>query len=80
MNTSFDIHELNSAVLEAAETIKEMRNDFTVDSKNAVVDLVTSADLKSEDILIKAITNIFQMTALSQKSQTKLSLVMEDHG
>ena len=59
MNTSFDIHELNSAVLEAAETIKEMRNDFTVDSKNAVVDLVTSADLKSEDILIKAITKYF---------------------
>ena len=52
MNTSFDIHDLNSAVLEAADTIRKMRNDFTVDSKNAVVDLVTNADLKSEDILI----------------------------
>lgn len=59
MNTSFDIHDLNSAVLEAADTIRKMRNNFTVDSKNAVVDLVTNADLKSEDILIKAITKYF---------------------
>lgn len=59
MKTSFDIHELNNAVLEAAEAIREMRSDFTVDSKNAVVDLVTSADLKSEDIIIKAITKYF---------------------
>ena len=59
MNTSFDIHDLNSAVLEAADTIRKMRDDFTVDSKNAVVDLVTNADLKSEDILIKAITKYF---------------------
>ena len=59
MNTSFDIHDLYSAVLEAADTIRKMRDDFTVDSKNAVVDLVTNADLKSEDILIKAITKYF---------------------
>ena len=59
MNNSFDIHELNSAVLEAAEAIRQMRNSFTVDSKNAIVDLVTNADLKSEDILMKAITKYF---------------------
>ena len=36
MNTSFDIYELNNAVLDAAKTIKDMRDDFTVDSKDAV--------------------------------------------
>ncbi|NND23600.1 MAG: hypothetical protein HKN86_02800, partial [Acidimicrobiia bacterium] len=51
MSTTFDIHELNNAVLDAAKTIKDMRDDFIVDSKDAVVDLVTNADLKSEEIL-----------------------------
>ena len=59
MNTSFDIYELNNAVIAAAKTIKDMRNDFTVDSKDAVVDLVTNADLKSEEILIEAISKYF---------------------
>ena len=36
-----------------------MRDDFTVDSKDAVVDLVTNADLKSEEILIEAISKYF---------------------
>jgi len=80
MNTSFDIYELNNAVMDAAKTIKDMRNDFTVDSKDAVVDLVTNADLKSEEILIKAIINIFQRMELFQKNQMRSSLLMADHG
>ena len=59
MSTTFDIHELNNAVLDAAKTIKDMRDDFTVDSKDAVVDLVTNADLKSEEILVEAISKYF---------------------
>ena len=59
MNTSFDIYELNNAVLDSAKTIKDMRDDFTVDSKDAVVDLVTNADLKSEEILVDAISKYF---------------------
>ena len=33
MSTTFDIHELNNAVLDATKTIKDMRDDFTVDLK-----------------------------------------------
>ena len=80
MNTSYDIYELNNAVLDASKTIKDMRNDFTVDSKDAVVDLVTNADLKSEEILIEAITKYFQRMELFRKNQMKSSLLMADHG
>ena len=74
MNTSFDIYELNNAVLDAAKTIKDMRNDFTVDSKDAVVDLVTNADLKSEEILIEAITKYFPEDGIiSEESDEVLS-------
>jgi myo-inositol-1(or 4)-monophosphatase len=74
MNTSFDIYELNNAVMDAAKTIKDMRNDFTVDSKDAVVDLVTNADLKSEEILIKAITKYFPEDGIiSEESDEVLS-------
>lgn len=74
MNTSFDIYELNNAVLEAAQTIKDMRDDFTIDSKDAVVDLVTNADLKAEEILIEAITKYFpEDGVISEESDEVIS-------
>ena len=74
MNTSFDIYELNNAVLEAAKTIKDMRDDFTIDSKDAVVDLVTNADLKAEEILIEAITKYFpEDGVISEESDEVIS-------
>ena len=74
MSTTFDIHELNNAVLDAAKTIKDMRDDFTVDSKDAVVDLVTNADLKSEEILVEAISKYFpQDGIISEESDEVIS-------
>ena len=60
--------------MDAAKTIKDMRNDFTVDSKDAVVDLVTNADLKAEEILIEAITKYFPEDGIiSEESDEVLS-------
>ena len=55
MNQTFDIHLLKNAVYESASTIKELREGVKVFSKKHEVDLVTEADLRSEEILINAI-------------------------
>ena len=59
MNQAFDIHLLKNAVYESASTIKDLREGVKVFSKKHEVDLVTEADLRSEEILINAIKKEF---------------------
>ena len=54
-----EISLLKDALLEASDCIKEMRDSLKVSSKKHVVDLVTEADLKSEEILMNAIKKHF---------------------
>ena len=54
-----EISLLKDALLEASDCIKEMRDSLVVSSKKHVVDLVTEADLKSEEILMSAIKKHF---------------------
>ena len=56
MNQDFDIHILKNALYDAASAIKELKEGVEIFSKLHEVDLVTEADLKSEEILINAIT------------------------
>ena len=71
MNQNFDIHELKSAIHEAASVIKELKEGVEVFSKLHEVDLVTEADLKSEEILINAITKHFPNDGIiSEESET----------
>ena len=59
MNQYFDIHVLKNAVYESASTIKDLRKGVKVFSKKHEVDLVTEADLRSEEILVNAIKKEF---------------------
>ena len=71
MNQNFDIHELKSAIHKAASVIKELKEGVEVFSKLHEVDLVTEADLKSEEILINAITKHFPNDGIiSEESET----------
>lgn len=71
MNKAFDIHLLKNAVYESASTIKDLREDVKVFSKKHEVDLVTEADLRSEEILINAIKKEFPNDGIiSEESET----------
>jgi myo-inositol-1(or 4)-monophosphatase len=59
MNYQFDIQLLRDAVYQSADKIKELRDTVQINSKDSIVDLVTSADLASEKILLEAIKSIF---------------------
>ena len=58
MNQAFDIHVLKNAVYESASTIKDLRKGVKVFSKKHEVDLVTEADLRSEEILAVSYTHL----------------------
>ena len=71
MNQDLDIHLLKNAIYEAASTIKELKEGVQVFSKQHEVDLVTEADLKSEEILINAITKHYPNDGIiSEESET----------
>ena len=71
MNQTFDIHLLKNAVYESASTIKELREEVKVFSKKHEVDLVTEADLRSEEILINAIKKEYPNDGIiSEESDT----------
>ena len=71
MTQDFDIHILKSAIYDAASAIKELKEGVEVFSKLHEVDLVTEADLKSEEILINAITKHFPNDGIiSEESET----------
>ena len=71
MNQSFDIHVLKNAVYESASTIKDLRKGVKVFSKKHEVDLVTEADLRSEEILVNAIKKEFPNDGIiSEESET----------
>ncbi len=71
MNKAFDIHLLKNAVYESASTIKDLREGVKVFSKKHEVDLVTEADLRSEEILINAIKKEFPNDGIiSEESET----------
>ena len=71
MNQTFDIHLLKNAVYESASTIKDLREEVKVFSKKHEVDLVTEADLRSEEILINAIKKEFPNDGIiSEESET----------
>ena len=71
MNQAFDIHLLKNAVYESASTIKDLREDVKVFSKKHEVDLVTEADLRSEEILMNAIKKEFPDDGIiSEESET----------
>ena len=71
MNQNFDIHLLKNAVYESASTIKQLREGVKVFSKKHEVDLVTEADLRSEEILINAIKKEFPNDGIiSEESET----------
>ena len=59
MNYQFDIQLLRDAVYQSADKIKDLRDTVQINSKDSIVDLVTSADLASEKILLDAIKSIF---------------------
>ena len=59
MNNQFDIQLLRDAIYQSAEKIKDLRDTVQINSKDSIVDLVTSADLASEKILLEAIKSIF---------------------
>ena len=59
MNYQFDIQLLRDAVYQSADKIKDLRDTVQINSKDSIVDLVTSADLASEKILLEAIKSIF---------------------
>ena len=68
MNQAFDIHLLKNAVYESASIIKGLREGVQIFSKEHEVDLVTEADLRSEEILINAIKKEYpnEMTIVLQ--------------
>mgnify|MGYP005664028021 FL=1 len=71
MNQTFDIHLLKNAVYESASTIKDLREGVKVFSKKHEVDLVTEADLRSEEILVNAIKKEFPKDGIiSEESET----------
>ena len=71
MNQAFDIHLLKNAVYESASTIKDLREGVKVFSKKHEVDLVTEADLRSEEILVNAIKKEFPNDGIiSEESET----------
>ena len=71
MNQTFDIHLLKTAVYESASTIKDLREEVKVFSKKHEVDLVTEADLRSEEILVNAIKKEFPNDGIiSEESET----------
>ena len=71
MTQDFDIHILKSAIYDAASEIKELKEGVEVFSKLHEVDLVTEADLKSEEILINAITKHYPNDGIiSEESET----------
>ena len=71
MNQAFDIHLLKNAVYKSASTIKDLREGVKVFSKKHEVDLVTEADLRSEEILINAIKKEFPNDGIiSEESET----------
>ena len=71
MNQAFDIHSLKNAVYESASTIKDLRKGVKVFSKKHEVDLVTEADLRSEEILVNAIKKEFPNDGIiSEESET----------
>jgi len=59
MNYQFDIQLLRDAVYQSANKIKDLRDTVQINSKDSIVDLVTSADLASEKILLEAIKSTF---------------------
>ena len=80
MNQNFDIHLLKNAVYESASTIKELRKGVKVFSKKHEVDLVTEADLRSEEILVNAIKKEFPNDGIISKSQKQLIQKQTDFG
>ena len=71
MNQDLDIHILKNALYDAASAIKELKEGVEIFSKLHEVDLVTEADLKSEEILINAITKHFPNDGIiSEESET----------
>ena len=66
-----EISLLKDALFEASDCIKEMQQSLKVSSKKHIVDLVTEADLKSEEILMKAIKKHFPDDGIiSEESET----------
>ena len=65
---------------DAASAIKELKEGVEVFSKLHEVDLVTEADLKSEEILINAITSTSQMMELFLKNRKQLILTHQEFG
>ena len=71
MNQNFDIHLLKNAVYESASIIKGLREGVQIFSKEHEVDLVTEADLRSEEILINAIKKEYPNDGIiSEESET----------
>ena len=71
MNQAFDIHLLKNAVYESASIIKGLREGVQIFSKEHEVDLVTEADLRSEEILINAIKKEYPNDGIiSEESET----------
>ena len=71
MNQALDIHLLKTAIYDSASSIKELKEGVQVFSKQHEVDLVTEADLRSEEILINAITKDFPNDGIiSEESET----------
>jgi len=70
MNNQFDIQLLRDAIYQSAEKIKDLRDTVKINSKDSIVDLVTSADFASEKILLEAIKSIFPNDAIiSEESE-----------
>ncbi len=66
-----DISLLKNALFNASDCIKDLQHSLKISSKEHVVDLVTEADLKSEEILIKAIKKHFPDDGIiSEESET----------
>ena len=71
MYKNLDIHLLKNAVYESASTNKDLRKGVKVFSKKHEVDLVTEADLRSEEILVNAIKKEFPNDGIiSEESET----------
>lgn len=59
MSEIYDIGLLKPAIIKASNTIKDLKENVKVNYKNSSVNLVTTADLRSEEIIKNAIFEIF---------------------
>lgn len=59
MSEIYDIGLLKPAIIKASNTIKDLKENVKVNYKNSSVNLVTTADLISEEIIKNAIFEIF---------------------